>query len=329
MMRIIAFLLLFGPAAAMAQAADPAWQPVWDFLVQSVCADGQGRAMAGASPVGCARPRKLRLGEPLPYHKRDWPNVSDRARYPSGYQQSDAQPIMTALGPAVLHTYDFGDGGRVFGQLDAGDGGQVVFFTPNSAAIGVTEDGGAGLQLFIGPACTPVDSWVVVDRSFLAQPLGETVARLIRRLDRCPDRLNQAYTRWRVLPFEFRTSERGQAGRLVAPTLVSEHFDGGAVDGARAMERMYFTTALGYTRWEAWRNLVVRDRGEDRREAAALIASGRCGPTLPGLSPGWVMVDCREWTQIVPAAAPEGDAPFVWLDRLRAAPATAALFGTR
>ena len=121
------------------------------------------------------------------------PRPETRAR--DGYQASDSIPIRTSLGPAVLQTYDFGDPPRRFGQLDPGDGGQVAFFTGTSASFGVTEDGGAGLQLFIGPGCAPVDGWVVVDRSFAEQPAGDMLARITRQPRLCPDRLGYAYTR--------------------------------------------------------------------------------------------------------------------------------------
>ena len=123
----------------------------------------------------------------------------------------------------------------------------------------------------------------------------------------------------------YRTASRGQTGSAVLPTLVSEHFGGKDVAGADHLERMYFTQALGYTRWERWQNLAVHDRFRD--QAAALAASGRCEPGLGApAAAGWVMVDCREWTQIAPPSDPHGDPPGFWVDRLRSAPATAALF---
>ena len=110
-------------------------------------------------------------------------------------------------------------------------------------------------------------------------------------------------------------------------TLVSEHFGGQDVDGAEHLERFQFTRALGFTRWERWENLAVRNRAEDRAQAAAMAASGRCEPGLgPPAAGPWIMVDCRQWTQIVPPADPAGDPAGPWLDRLRAAPETRDLF---
>ena len=328
-------LLLASPA----QAADapPGWEAAWDVLVQDVCVDAANRPITGATPLDganlCPRRRKLAIGERLPYHKHDWPGAADRDARPGGYQASDSIPIRTSLGPAVLQTYDFGDLPRRFGVLDQGDGGQVAFFTGTSAAFGVTEDGGAGLQLFIGPGCAPVDGWVIVDRGFAMQPAGEALARITRNPRLCPDRLGYAYTRWRVQPVSYRTMARGRPGRAELPTLVSEHFGGRSVAAADHLERFQFTQALGYTRWERWQNLAVHDRAADRSQAAALAATGRCAPGLgppdaglPEVGP-WVMLDCREWTQIVPPDDPAGDPPGPWLNRLRQHPATASMFG--
>jgi len=319
-------------AAAPVRAADapPGWEAAWDFLVQDVCVDGAGRVLAGATPLdgdgACPRRRKLEIGERLPYHKRDWPGAADRDARPGGYQASDSIPIRTSLGPAVLQTYDFGDPPRRFGRLDPGDGGQVAFFTAATAAFGITEDGGAGLQLFIGPGCAPVDGWVIVDRSFAFQPGGELLARITRRPNLCPDRLGYAYTRWWVQPVSYLTTTQGRPGRIKLQTLVSEHFGGQTLKDADHLERFQFTQPLGYTRWERWQNLAVRNRAEDRAQAGAMAASERCEAGLgPPAAESWVMVDCRQWTQIVPPDDPQGDPPGPWLDRLRDAPATRAI----
>ena len=227
-----------------------------------------------------------------------------------------------------MQTFDFGDGPRRFGAFDEGDGGQVVFLTARTASVGVTEDGGAGLQLFLGPGCMPDDSWVLVDSGFPASPSGETLARITRRQDRCPDRLGYAYTRWRVQPFRFRATVHGRPGAVVLTTLVTDHFAGRDVDGADSLERMYFTRELGFTRWERWENLSVHDRPATRRMAAQIAESDRCAPGVgtPATATTWVLTDCREWTQVVAPADPAGDPPTFWLDRLRAAPETRAIF---
>jgi hypothetical protein len=131
-----------------------------------------------------------------------------------------------------------------------------------------------------------------------------------------------------VQPVTYRDTLRGRPGRVTLQTLVSEHFGGEDVEGADHLERMYFTQSLGYTRWERWQNLAVHDRAADRRQAEALAASDRCEPGLgaPSARAGWLMIDCREWTQIEPSTDPAGDLPNFWVERLRSDPATKAIF---
>lgn len=334
--RLAALLLLLLPVPdARAQDVPPGWRGTWDFMVQTVCADAEGRILPGATPLdgpaACPHPRKLRPGEPLPYHKRDWPDAADRDRKPGGYQQSDSVPVQTTLGPAALQTFDFGDNGdgpRRFNAFDPGDGGQLVVLTPATASVAVTQDGGAGLQLFLGPACAPSDGWVLVDAGFPASPAGETLARITRQPDRCPSHLGYAWTRWQRRPLPFRHANRGRPGDTVLDTLVTDHFGGRTPDAAPNLERMYFTRELGLTRWERWENLSRNDNPEARRMAAHIAASGRCAPGLgtPSATAEWAMTDCREWTRLVPPGDPAGDPPTFWLDRLRADPRTRALF---
>jgi hypothetical protein len=62
-------------------------------------------------------------------------------------------------------------------------------------------------------------------------------------------------------------------------------------------------------RWERWENAVT-SRARNREERATLIAqSGRCPEIALGgpPAPGWQLVDCRTWTNMVratPEAAP-------------------------
>ena len=330
-LRALAALTLAAAGASAAQPAPPpAWQAAYDFLVPAVCIGPDGAIIIGASPLdapaSCPRRRKLALDERLPYRQRDWPGAGEPEARRDGYQQTNSFPIRTTLGLAVAQTWDFGDDVRAFDRFDPGDGGQIAFFSERSAAFGLTEDGGAGLQLFIGPGCTLLDAWIIVDRGFAAAPLGEVTARLTRRRDACPGRLGHAYTAWRVQPVAFRTRTRARSGTIHLDALVSEHYGGRSVAAADHLERFHFTRELGATRWERWQNLAVRDRAEDRVAARSLAESERCSPGIGPPGEGWVLVDCREWTQIVAPADPDGDPVGFWVDRLRRDRRTRALF---
>jgi hypothetical protein len=339
--------LALGLAAALAGAADEApagWRLVYDYLVQDVCLGPADAPLIGVSPADgparCPRHRDLRVGERLPYHKHDWASHDARAALPEGYQRSDDFPIRTRrLGVAVLQSFDFGSPPARFDRFDPSDGGQLALFSPNAVAYGLTEDGGGGLQLFLGPACASPDpvarlqaSWIVVDRSFAAGRPGHALARLTTSPERCPAALANAFTRWRVRGLALRIGTGGAVWRHNFSALISDHFGGRNPQVANHLERFYFTRELGLVRWERWENLARPGDPAARTTGVAnaepLAASDRCEAIAepPAATGRWLMTDCRQWTNIVAPRDPAGDPPGFWLDRLRAAPATAALF---
>jgi hypothetical protein len=319
-----------------------------DFMIQDVCLDATGAVLAGTSPIDgnrrCVATRDLRPGEALPYHKDDHPGTADRGA-PLGYQRHDSFPVRTAAyGTIVEDSYDFGTGGgRRFGVFDGGegDGGDLVLLEPGAVSIAATEDGGAGFQLFAGPHCrgsvTPAaleDSWIIAtfDASAPAALRGETVAHLADlhrgHQETCPERLNAAFTRWYTASLRYRAVP-GQGKPVTLTTLVSEHYDSADPHKAHSVERFDFTRALGSTRWEAWRRPA--DPGSRLGAlidgaAARLAASGRCSPAQPPQGGPFVMVDCREWTLIVPSASPSGDLPVFFVRAIRARPALPDFF---
>jgi hypothetical protein len=347
----VALLIAAAPAAAAESLtsdilATPA--VIRDFMIQNVCLDALDAVLAGVSPAddnpGCIEQRDLRPGERLPYHKHDHPSPAQRAGAPLGYQRHDSFPVDTAgFGPVVEHSFDFGAGeGRRFGVFDRGsDGGDITVLSPGRVSIAATEDGGRGFQLLVGEcdgAITPTaltHSWVIAefDPDRPAPLQGETIARLkdLTSGDQqnCPARFNTAFTGWRVAPFRYRAAP-GQARPLALTTLISDHYGGARRDVADHVERFYFTRELGSTRWERWQNAGGNRQFSAARIAelgGAIAASGRCSTAeSPGGGAPLVMVDCREWTRIVPAADPAGDHPGFFLDAVRARPGIPAFF---
>jgi hypothetical protein len=324
--------------SAASAVASP--EVISDFLIQNVCLDTSRRVLGGVSPIDgdprCAAQRDLASGEKLPYHKHDYPSPGDRAAVARGYQRRDSFPVETGpFGRVIEHSFDFGAGtGRRFGVFDAGrgDGGDITVMSANAASFAATEDGGGGFQLFVGANCngrvSPAglsDSWLITlfDPNRATPLHGESVAWLADlregRQDNCPARLNAAFTRWYVRPVLYRAAE-GQGTPVVLTTLISEHYGGERREGADHVERFYFTRALGSTRWERWQNLQ-HSRGfspEKLAKAASDFASSsRCSkPEIPE-GAAFVMIDCREWTLIVPPDDPAGDRPGFFLDAVR------------
>ena len=329
-----------------ASDAPAGWELAYDYLVQDVCLDAAGLVVTGASPLDgperCPRHRDLRVGERLPYHKHDWASRDDAPRLPAGYQRSDSFPIRsTSLGVAVVQTFDFGDPPRGFDRFDVGDGGQIAIFSPRSVSFGLTEDAGDGLQFFYGAACAtggPIerlhDSWVLVDASFARSRSGETLARITKWRDRCPDRLGNAFTRWHERTLSLHVRSAGRETRRSVTLLISDHFGGRNPELANHLERFYFARELGLLRWERWENLarpgdaMVRAGVDLAAHAAALAASGRCDDIAEAPAPTgmWLMIDCRQWTNVVAPRDPVGDPPGFWVDRLRGYEASADLF---
>jgi hypothetical protein len=338
----IVLLLTVRFAAMPSMAEEPVLATpatIRDFLIQDVCLDPAGAVLPGHSPAddgaACISRRDLRPGERLPYHKHDHPSPDQQTGAPAGYQRHDSFPVETAgLGTVVEHSFDFGSGeGRRFGVFDTGsDGGDIAVLSSGNVSIGVTEDGGAGFQLFVGECQGAMDaaalthSWIVAqfDPARRTPLQGETVARLgdlkKGQQDTCPTRFGAAYTTWRVVPFRYRAAP-GQGTPVTLATLISEHYGGAARATADHVERFYFTRELGGTRWERWQNTTG-----NWRQSAAKIAetgawfagTGRCSaPEMPAGGATFVLVDCREWTRIVPPTDPAGDVPGFFISAIR------------
>jgi hypothetical protein len=346
--RLFAAALLVStlPAATLAEEGPVTVTAgtVRDFLVQNVCLDEAGAARIGRSPIdegGCAGQRDLLPGEALPYHKHDHPSPQDRRTVPSGYQRHDSFPVLTeGLGTVVEQSFDFGDGTRRFGIFDRdGDGGDAVIFSPGAVSIGATEAGG-GFNLWVGECRGSVGpgalarSWLILefDPNHPEPPSGQTVAHLNAAKSSpadCPTRLNPALTSWRVAPSAYRAGP-GQGPPVTLNSLISDHYGGADPDTADHVERFYFTRELGGTRWERWQNARGNRQfgaAEIARRAASFAATGRCGTAEPpqGRAP-MVLIDCREWTQIVPPSNPAGDPPGFWIEAIRARPEAPAFF---
>lgn len=336
---VAGFLRVLVCYPCLAQGVSSDWSNMLDYMVQDVCVDENNRLMSGISPLdsSCKHHRNLLPTELLTYHKNDWPNRVDCKKLVKGYQRSDSYPIITQeLGPVVIQTFDFGSSGREFGEFDYGDGGQAIAFSKNTSSIILTEDGGGGLQLITGPTCQRgkvvepsllLDSWLIADRRADEEKSGDLVAALrIVTTESCPSEFDSAYTKWGFKDIRYRSSLNGD---LSSPlhTLISSHFGGKNLASATHLERFYFTRELGLTRWERWQNPKfdpIPTTTKDR--AARLTASRRCEAIEPPPDRGWLMVDCREWTNISPPDSTDGDQPNFWLEKLQLNELTKAIF---
>lgn len=303
--------LLFVAGLPAAPASMTAEDPLAPYMVQSVCLDARGAPMPGRLPFesGCDRTRPLSAGDPLPYRKHDWPSVEHAAALPRGYQASDSLRGTLLGRPAILQAFDFGGGTRAFGRLDRGDGGQAVLLLDDTASAGMTEDASGGIQWFQSPDCragAPSPGWL-----FAELPLREAWQERVVRLGithapgECPAGFGPSLTRWRTARTDlpWRESATGAASTTPAEILVSEHFGGSSIAGANHLERFWFARGLGLTRWERWENPASSRLPGRERMAEIMATSHRCPAIAFGEppAPGWQLVDCRTWTNMVRA----------------------------
>jgi hypothetical protein len=334
------FLLLIAASAAgvMASLAPPlaGAADLTDYVVQSLCVDEAGGPV-DRLPIdaACVRRRMQRADDVAVYRKHDWPNRLDEPTTVLGFQASDSVVDRRGGRVIVVQTFDFGTGGRSFGTFDGGrgDGGQVLLLLGDWASFAMTEDGGGGVQWFLGEACRSAVGgdarflgWLVARRDVDGHAWRETVAKLniAATPSACPGRFNAAFTRFRLvsleLPFRIvegplptRSSFVGLS-RVALSAVVSEHYGGHDIRSADHLERSYFAQGLGLVRWERWANANIWQPPAVLEASRLLAATARC-PAVGGYGApvtGWLLADCRTWTTLVRQAVPWGVRNYRW-----------------
>jgi hypothetical protein len=313
-------------------SADPVPRDQWtSYVVQDICVDGSGRS-TDALPIDpqCQRSRPQWSRDPATYRKHDWPDSLDAPQIAGGYQASDSVLQQRGSRVVVVQTFDFGTDGRRFGRFDGGrgDGGQVLVFVDKWASFVMTEDGGAGVQWFVGEGCRTsrqpdarYASWLVFGDDVTPGAWGSAVARLNIAAEpgACPRRFNDAYTRYRLdeveLPFRvIRAAPKVMTSRHRLDVLVSEHFGGSAIRSADHLERFFLAKGLGLVRWERWANGNLPQPRALTEGADKLAQTARC-PRLERYGapePNWRLVDCRTWTTLVHQASSWSVDQFNW-----------------
>jgi hypothetical protein len=298
------------------------------FLVQCIATDKAGQPALPGGPDARCQPQTA--SDRAEWRKHDWPDRRDPAAQPLGHQASDAVLGRGYQFPVVVQTFDFGDSGRRFGRLERanGDGGDAVTVLDGAAWIFFTEDGGGGQQWFVAEACqtdrrpqAPRESWLLFDQTVARDSWRDRLARLniARSPGDCPSSFNNAYTRFlrstvRVPYRAVAANKAVRTGSWDVDTIVSEHFGGRSIQAADHLERFYFGRGLGKYRWERWEALARSKEKNLEERAGSLAESGRC-TDLPHSEPpaeGWMMTDCRTWTNLVRQPEPWAAASLGW-----------------
>ena len=292
--RVLA-LACFGAVAACAPVPAPSGMPdPTAFLIQMVCVDARDRPIF-ADPVGCPDSRrKLRPGEPLPYHKVD---VGD-------YQISDSFPVEDPGGRTLgVQTYFFTDAFDLDPafprqvRLDPARGGYNIMGTEGGwVSFRGTSDPGAYWQPWWRPDCD-LGGWRLFPDSPRALREGEA-ASPTTFAPGCEGRIrtNAATVEWAFVPdHPYVVDPEDDARTRRLDSIRVRHFAG----GYGSMETNWFTREYGATRWEAWRP------GTGLTPA---FLKARCPASVYDQSfhgRPFSMVDCRTWTTLI---APEGGA---------------------
>jgi hypothetical protein len=302
--RLIGRLAICWLGLVLSLAQPAAADTIEDYLVQQVCDDGSG-GHTSADPVTCpGKARKLRIGEALPYHKWDIDRTTGQP-----LQIGDSYPIKDLFGRTrVVHTMYFDSPGAFvepyFDTARSDDwraAYDLMIADGNYVSIGGTYNPGRGWQPFwSSSSCSYADSWVHAPKA-LAIPFtqGQTTSKLTNRSPQCPpvSSFSTAFTVWNFYPNL--SYESGKA----LNTIKSWHFGGKSVN-AVSIEVFYFTKEYGRTRWESW----TAKRNVDRARianAAARCPTGTNGGTVVFGRTTYRMVDCHDWSHVIPA--PNGD----------------------
>lgn len=288
---LLASLSVLLSSCAPDHARSQTWQAS-DFLIQTVCVDAGDRPIF-ADPVSCpGQRRKLRPGEPLPYHKVDV----------GGYQVSDSFPVADPNGQTLgVQTYFFTDAWDLDPsfmrqvRLDPARGGYNIMGTVAGwvAFLG-TSDPGAYWQPWWQPDCT-LGGWRLYPDNVTAFRGGDA-ASPTTFAPNCEGRIrtSAASIEWDFIPaqpFVVDSDDDSRTRRL--DSIRVRHF----ASGYGSMETNWFTREYGVTRWEAWRagEGLTPDFLKARCPASTYDAVFH-GQTMS-------MVDCRTWTTLI---RPEG-----------------------
>lgn len=325
-MHIIKLLIAASASASMIAPAGPATGRIspelYDYLVQDVCLDAEGR-MTADDPLTCPRRRDIALGEKSPYLLTDTDHSNNAT-----YQAMNSIPVRGADGAIrilypKLNQGPFDKDFRMTRFVDSTDGYDLADISHSGFVSMIrTSDGGCFDQIWsrtgkprnvaqraggwaLFPFTPPPRQWA---RSNSANIQTHKV-QLTPGLRDCKDGSSRGITYWtRAAPFVFNTGKTINA-------ITSSHFANARLSRVNnALERFYFSREYGFTRWEAW--VPQRRCFNERGDTAAICRpgdadyppslAGRCNRNTTGNSgiaglnrwggQNWVRVDCRDLT---------------------------------
>jgi hypothetical protein len=222
-----------------------------------------------------------------PYRKQDWPGPGSGIDQDAGTLPSNA--VVNAFSTAPFEVT----------FRPPRDGGDIYALRADGSAVAIkTKDGGVPKDIFF---CG--DSWILWGAD--VGPAWHSVIANIYQASAAScqpqKRTSPAYTQYieAIINVPFIGV---RTGTQAIDTIVHEHYDGPSIGRAKGSERMYFGKGIGRYRWEYW---VPRDTPHRPLACPALDYSA---PPAPG----WVMTDCRMWTNLVPNTTNFSLAAYGW-----------------
>ena len=253
-----------GDAFAASVASLDATNPM-TWLVKSVCTNSLDQPVAADPYGGCPFGdgiRKIRSGDPLPYHNVDQ----------EGVQQRDAFPVIYPINgkTSIIATFDYFPFNR-FNLYNGTDGYDVFTVRKDWVSITNTSDGGGYGQTFYGNPCTIGGGWVLFPASNFLMPPDQAGHEAVQmrgvnweQRDQnypgdCPLSYAMPQTSWSYQSdFAFGGDNGSPKIPKIMQTVISNH--GFPSDPMKLpnfllnghLEVFYFTREYGITRWEVW-----------------------------------------------------------------------------
>ena len=317
-------LALIAPACA--QAGDE----LLDYLIQDVCVDAGGNAIAG-DPASCGSHRNINIGEHLPYLVTDF----DRNNNDVTYMAFSSIPMHAEDNTLKILIFKSGQGNfdasYTFSFDAARDGYDLIDTTFSEyTSIIRTSDGGCFDQMFspdgsISSAAARAGGWALFPYagapSSWAASSSATIhtykVQITQNVPNCASGNSNGVTYWNApASYTFETGKTLQA-------IKEFHFASTALSSENnALEIYYFSKEYGATRWEAWvpQSRCFAENGNDAgichpETPSTYPLQGRCSVLITsstgiaGLdtwgNQNWVRTDCRDMTNYIAIDNPQ------------------------
>lgn len=301
-MRAVFVFISIATIGVLSVAVSPAYADLdindpMTWLVKSVCADAKDHATSADPYYGCPAGtslRKLRVGEPLPYH-----NVHAHGQL----QQHDTFPISSPSGTLVLAPFDFPPM-DTYNLYQGSDGYDIYRIQGNWVTALNTSDGGGYGTTFFSSGCTVGGGWNFFPKTnFLSA--GQSTDKISGVYweqsgssfpGACPSGYSDSLNSWQLV--------KGYAfGVIGKPTktmdaIVSTHgYEPNDIAGFKQhghLEVFYFTKEYGITRWEVW---TPTDQNPTKTSDCTVPTTS----TYQGIT--FVISACRDWSTVTPVTS--------------------------